>query len=397
MTALAVVFGIALLLAVLVSAVADRGPLSTTVVFLAVGLVAGPAALDVVDTTAKGVETAVEIALFVVLFIDGQHAPLAVLRQHRRTAARALVVATPLTFLLVAVSAHYLLGLAWVGAAVLGALLAPTDPVFASALVGRDEVPTEVRRTLNIESGLNDGLSLPAVLLLVGLAGGDPDGWTTEPWALLLEVVLGGLIGVLLPLAVVLLLRIPGVGAVERLQPLGPLSVALVLWGLCDLLTANQFIAAFAAGATVATVRPSASESFRPTGELLSELVKGAALLAFATLLDPAIFATAGIAGVLFAVVVVPLTRPLAMWPATLGARDLVTHERLALSWFGPKGFATVAYAVIVLLSEMDDAEQVFALATVSVLVSVMAHSTLDVPLSARLRKEEEERRGVDR
>ena len=388
MAVLAVVFGVALLLAVLVSSLADRGPLSTTVVFLGVGLVAGPVALDLVDTTPEAVETAAEVALFAILYIDGQPAPAPVIRGCWRTAGRALVVATPLTFALVAVSAHYLVGLPWLAAAVLGALLAPTDPVFASALVGRDEVPGEVRRTLNLESGLNDGLALPAVLLLVGLAGGDPEGWTTDPLTLLLEVALGVAIGVAVPAAVSLLLRVPGVGAVERLRPLGPLAVAALLWGMCDLVSANQFLAAFCAGSTVASLRPSSSEAFRPTGELVSEMVKGAALLAFATLLDGALFITAGMAGILLALLVVPLSRPLAMWPATVGA-GLPTPQRMGLSWFGPKGFASVAYAVIVLLSGMDHAEEVFALATVNVLVSVVAHSTLDVPLSARLRRAE--------
>ena len=113
MAVLAVVSGVALLLAVLVSSLADRGPLSTTVVFLGVGLVAGPVALDLVDTTPEAVETAAEVALFAILFIDGQHAPASVIRGCWRTAGRALVVATPLTFALVAVSAHYLVGLPW--------------------------------------------------------------------------------------------------------------------------------------------------------------------------------------------------------------------------------------------------------------------------------------------
>ena len=374
-----VVFGLALLMAVLTSSLAARSPLSTSAVFLVVGLVAGPLALDLVHVDRHVVEVMAEIALFAILFTDGQHSPWRVVRRHWAPPVRVLAIGMPLTFAIVAALGHWVAGLPWLAALVLGAVLAPTDPVFASALVSREEVPRRVRNLLNVESGLNDGLALPAVLLLVGFAGGDPGRWSTDPGTLAVEVLVGVVLGVVLPVVTWLVIRVvPGAGSVAPLRPLVPIAIAVLLFGLCDLLHANQFLAAFMAGATLATVSPAVSDSFRGTGELVSEMVKGAALLAFATLLDVRILEAAGWAGLLLAVAVVAISRPVPTM-LVLAGTSFSRRERVSVAWFGPKGFASVAYAVIVSVSDMPGDDKVLALAALTVLVSVIAHSSTDV------------------
>jgi NhaP-type Na+/H+ or K+/H+ antiporter len=392
-TALVVVFGIALLLAVITSALASRSPLSSTTVFLGVGLVAGPLVLDAGHVSRGFAEHAAELALFAILFTDGQHAPWHVVRRSWGPPTRALVVGMPLTFVLVTVLAHWLAGLPWAPALVLGAILSPTDPVFASALVGREDVQPRVRHMLNIESGLNDGIALPVVLALAGAAGGHPRAWSTHPAVLVGQVFAGVGIGLALPLLVFAVLRLPGVGAHPKLQPLGPLALAVLLWGVCDLTSANRFLAAFVAGATIATVRPQASESFRRTGELASEALKGAALLAFAALLDRATFATAGVVGIALAALVIVVARPVPVMLVLRGSA-LPWKEQLAVAWFGPKGFASVAYAIIALFSGMRQATEVFALTAIAVLLSVVAHSSTDVAVAGWLDSPEPDRVG---
>lgn len=384
MTVFVLVLGVALLLAVLTSALASRSALSTTAVFLLVGLLSGPLGLDLASVHAGTTEHAAEIALFAVLFTDGQHAPWQTVRECWRSCTRVLIAGMPLTFGIVAVLAHVVVGLPWLPALVAGAILSPTDPVFASALVGRDDVPIGVRRILNIESGLNDGLALPAVLLLAGLAGGSPEGWSTDPLLLLAEIGMGIAIGIVVPLLIRVLQELPGVGSVERLLPLGLVATALLVYGLCALLDANQFLAAFVAGATVATIRPAASEAFRHTGELASELAKGIALLAFAMVIDSQLLDDASWSGFVFALLAVAVARPLPVIVVLLWSH-VPWRERLAIAWFGPKGFASVAYAVIVGSSGMDGADSVVAIVAVTVLVSALSHSSTDVAVAARL------------
>lgn len=389
MTGFVLAFGLALLLAVLTSGLASRSPLSTTTVFLAAGMIAGPLGLGVIDADRPTVARICEVALFAILFVDGQDAPLGVLRKHWRLSGRALFVGLPVTLVLIAAAAHWVAGLSWLAALTLGAVLAPTDPVFASALVGRNDVPRPVRHLLNIESGLNDGLALPAVLLLIGLAGGKSFGRSTDLLPLLLELAGGVALGVALPLAIWLLFRVRPLGATPTLRPLGPLAIAVVLFGLCHLTHANPFLAAFAAGSVIATVEHEASESFRHTGELASEMTKGAALLAFATLLGPGLLTVAGVSGLVFAVLVIVVTRPLPVM-AVLARTDLSTRQRLSVAWFGPKGFASVVYAAMVAFSDMESADKVLALAAVTVLVSAAAHSSTDLFVAQRLSAEQE-------
>jgi NhaP-type Na+/H+ or K+/H+ antiporter len=393
MTGLVLTFGVALLLAVATSDLASRSPLSSTSVFLAVGLVAGPLGLDVIDVPGKVVEGTAVVALFTILFTDGQVAPWPVLRRHWRPSASALLLGLPLTLGLIAALAHWVTGLPWVPSLVLGAVLAPTDPVFASALVGRHDVPKPVRNLLNIESGVNDGLALPAVLLLVGVAGGDPHGRSTDLWTLLLQLGAGVALGIAVPVAAWLLYRAPHLGTVKNLRPLGHVAIAVILFGVCQLTGANAFLAAFAAGSTIATLEIDATDAFRHTGERLSELFQGAALLAFATLLGPALFSTAGILGFVFAALVIVVSRPLPVFGVLAGTR-LSVRQRLSVAWFGPKGFASVAYAAIVAFSGMDHSEQVVALTAVTVLLSALAHSSTDLYIAEKLADEERARPG---
>lgn len=110
--------------------------------------------------------------------------------------------------------------------------------------------------------------------MLVATAGGDPRGWSTDPLELLLELGVGALLGLGLPLLVEGVLRLPKIESVQSLRPLGPIAVAVLLYAACDLLNANQFLAAFVVGATLATLRSAVSESFQHAGELISELAK---------------------------------------------------------------------------------------------------------------------------
>ncbi|WP_368680525.1 cation:proton antiporter (plasmid) [Rhodococcus opacus] len=384
----ALTFGLALLIAVLVSALSARSPLSTSLVFLVAGLVAGPLILDVEHLSASVIRQVASVTLFAVLFADGQRAPLAVLRRQWREPARALLIGMPLTFAVVAALAHFLIGLDWAGAMLVGAILAPTDPVFASALVGRDDIPGGLRSLLNIESGLNDGLALPVVLVLVGVLGGNPPGESVEIGVLIGEVLLGVVLGVLLPLATAALVHLPFFGVEPRVQPLGPLAVAVLLFVACDALGANLYLAAFTAGITLATVSPQASESFAPVGELVSELSKNGALLAFGALASPALFADIGAPGWVFAVLAVAIGRPGPVMIALHGTRSLTVQHRLAAAWFGPKGFASVVYGLLVLESGIADEAEILALVVATVLVSITVHSTSDVPIAALLHEE---------
>ncbi|CCQ16419.1 Ion antiporter, NhaP [Rhodococcus sp. AW25M09] len=383
-------FGVALLAAVLLSSLSARSPLSTSGIFLFAGLIAGPLVLDAERLGTDTVREVASVTLFAVLFADGQRAPISKLRHQWMDPTRALLIGMPLTFAVVAVLAHLLIGFDWPTSLLIGAILAPTDPVFAAALVGRDDVPSRLRSLLNIESGLNDGLALPVVLILIGTLGGEI-GESTSLGPVLLEVVLGVVLGVVAPVAGSLLVRLPVLGVTSRAQSAGPLAIAILLFVLTDAIGANPYIAAFTAGITLASVSPHASESFAPVGELTSELAKNAALLAFGALVTPALLGEVGVAGWIFAVLVLVIGRPVPVMLSLIGSHRLARNERLSAAWFGPKGFASVVYGLLVLSSGIDSAEKVFAIIAGTVIVSIALHSATDTPVAILLHEEPNE------
>ncbi|WP_439381120.1 cation:proton antiporter [Amycolatopsis lexingtonensis] len=377
--ALVLAFGVVLLVSVSLSGVAARTVLSTALLFLLAGAVIGQGGLGLVHIAPHDplVTALADIALFTVLFTDGQRASLPALRAGWRLSGRALGLGMPLTMVGIAVPAHFLVGLDWPTALLLGAILSPTDPVFAAAIVGRDDVPLRLRRLLNVESGLNDGLALPFVLIFLATAAHTSSDLGTVG----LELVLGLVLGIAVPALVALAWRLKVLTAEPRLQALGPLAIAVMLYAACHLTHANPYLAAFAAGSTLATLDKVAAEHFEPLGDLLSEITKFAALLVFGALITPDRLSHLGVGGWVLAVLAIVLVRPAAM-ALSLLRTPLAGRERAAAAWFGPKGFASVVYGLLALQSGIPDAELVFDLVAVTIALSIVLHSSTDVPVA---------------
>ncbi|PYI65019.1 peptidase [Arthrobacter livingstonensis] len=370
-------FAVLLLLGVLISERASRTVLSTAVLFLLGGFVLGRGVLDVIpmEPGDPAVGILAQLALFSVLFTDGMKVGLSDLRRAWRLPGRALLFGLPLTLLITALLAHYLLGLPWLQSFLMAAVLAPTDPVFAAAVVGRTEVPGRLRHLLNVESGLNDGLALPIVLVLLAVTGGT----NSAIGVLAEEIGLGIVVGIAIPLIVIGLERLPFLKATKGLQPLLTVSIGLLVLAICQVTGANLFLAAFAAGITVATAAPGFRKEFEQFGELVSELLKLAAILVFGALITPTfLFNEITWSGWVFAALAIVAARPLALFISFLGTR-LPAKEQLAAMWFGPKGFASVVYGLLVLQSGISYTNELFHLIALVIVLSILAHSSTDV------------------
>ncbi|MFD7408976.1 cation:proton antiporter [Streptomyces sp. NPDC059866] len=380
---LVAVFGTALLVAVLLSGLAARTVLSTSFLFLVGGALVSDGFLGLIHITpdSEMVSVTADLALFAVLFTDGMHVSLLKLRANWRNPARALGLGMPLAFVFMALVTHFLVGLDWTTSFLVGAVLAPTDPVFASAIVGRREVPAKLRQLLNVESGINDGLALPIVLILIAAAGPTADSAEASGSKIALELVLGIVFGFALPLLVNWLVRFRLLGAEPKLQPLLPLATGIILYAACHLTHANPYLAAFSAGAVIAHVSPEAKESFEPLGEALAELAKFAALLIFGALLTPQLFGDLSFGGYVAVVLAIVLIRPASLLISLIGT-SLSRKEKLVAAWFGPKGFASVVYGLLVLQAGIPQGEEAFTLIAVCIAFSIVAHSSTDVPIA---------------
>ncbi|WP_099288242.1 cation:proton antiporter [Mycobacterium persicum] len=378
-------FGVVLLISVSLSGVAARTVLSSALMFLVAGAVLGPGILawNKIGPNDPLVATLADVALFTVLFTDGQRANLQELRENWSLSGRALGMGMPLTMIGIAVPAHFLAGLNWPTAFLVGAILSPTDPVFAAAIVGRSDIPQRLRRLLNVESGLNDGLALPFVMIFLATA----QGAGSELVKVGEELVLGLALGVGVAAGAALAWRAKVLTAEPHLQPLGPLAIAVVVYTGCHLTHANPYLAAFAAGSTLATLVHVAAAEFQRFGDLLSEVTKFAALIVFGALLTPEWLSGLSWRAWVFAVIVIATIRPAAMLLSLMRTR-LTRQERLTAAWFGPKGFASVVYGLLALQAGIADRELVFDVVAVTIALSIALHSSTDAPIATMLRVE---------
>jgi NhaP-type Na+/H+ or K+/H+ antiporter len=385
------VFSVALVIAVLVSEWTQRSVLSTSLLFLVAGLASGPLGFGwiALDPRAPLASRVIEFTLFLTLFSDGMKLALSELPGIWRLSGRALIFGMPLSLVGTAVLAHAFAGLDWPDAWLIGAVLAPTDPVFAAALLGRQEVPKRLRRLLNVESGLNDGLALPLVLLLLASAGGR----AFDPTTIGGELMLGFALGVAIPWSVLRLeaSRMFAAGIVYR--PLLAFSIALVLHAITSASRANSFLAAFTAGIVVASTSDRVRDDFHRFGESITELAKLMALLLFGALVTPTSIADVGFGAWMFAVAVLVLVRPIAVGISLLGSR-LDRREAVAAAWFGPKGFASVVYSLLVLKSDIRGGEHLFHVAAMVIALSITVHSTSDIWVARWFRSAEPEPSG---
>jgi sodium/hydrogen antiporter len=349
--------------------------LSASVLSVALGILL--AAVGVVDVNPRSgaIVELIELALILTLFSDGMFVERELLRRHWSPVARSLVIAMPITMALLALAAKALFpDLSWAEAFLLGAVLSPTDPVVTSAVVTSRLVPSAVRHTLNLESGLNDGLALPFVLFFLVLAspGGDAGA---EAAKLAGEAVVGAAIGVGLGvLGGRLHPRLPGGGLTARYEGIYAVGFALFAFGLADVTFGNGLIAAFvcgiAMGATERDVPQGFAENASAILQVITFFVFGALIVAtgFDHSVPPLVVF------VLFALIV---ARPAAVMLSFLRT-GLPRPQKLFMAWFGPKGVASMLFALFVLKSGIDDRSLVFDIAAIAIICSIVAHGLTD-------------------
>ena len=381
----ALAFGLLLALGALGSGLARRSFLALAPFYVLAGfaLGAGGAGFLEFDARSEFVADLASVALIVILFRDGLEVDREMLQRHWAWPARKLVVAMPITAGIVALAAHELLALDWTRAFLLGALLSPTDPVLSSSVVTNPRVPRTVRHSLNLESGLNDGLALPPVLALSAalvVGGSDDFVW----WRFVLQDVgLGLAFGLAAGLlASVLLPR----GAYTReampahQRALYALGVAFATYGVTVLPPhGNGYIAVFVCAIVLGIRRPDVRHFVEERSDDVIEIVKLGVFVVFGSLLTLDGLFTDGWSAVALVAVTLLVARPVAVWIALAGLRvDRATKG--FMSWFGPRGVATMTFSLLVLTQAIPGSERLFEVTALVVVCSIVAHGLTDTP-----------------
>jgi sodium/hydrogen antiporter len=378
------VFGVLLMAGALVAGLARRSFLSLTAGFVVAGFLLGQGGLEILDLDPGSdfVQGLAVIALVLILFRDGLEVEEEMLQKAWHLPFRSLVLAMPITAGLIAVVTHALTDLGWTESFLVGALLSPTDPVLSSSVVTNPRVPRLIRHSLNLESGLNDGLALPAVLALTAAAESREDFvW----WEFVLQDIGFGLAtGLAVAFAAARLMpRDRGLagGPSSHQKSMYALGVAFAAYGTAVLPPeGNGFIAVFVAAIAFGIWRPDIRECFETRAEDILEVVKLGVFLVFGAILTLDFLFEESWAAVAIAAFTILVARPAAIFTALAGSRQVDASAKAFMSWFGPKGVATMTFALFVLGSAAPDAERITGIAALTVFVSVIVHGLTDHP-----------------
>ena len=370
--------GVLLLVAASLSGLMHGTVLSISVLSVAAGIILAEAGVVSVAAADATVVHLVELALILTLFADGLLVDRELLWLHWSAPVRAITIAMPITLVLLAGAALVLFPvLSWEEAFLLAAVLTPTDPVVTSSVVGAPGVPAVVRHTLNLESGLNDGLALPFVLFFLVLAAHSGDAGS-EAAALLAEAGVGAVIGAGLGyLGGIAHQRVPGGGITHRYEGIWAVGLGLSGFGLAEVTFGNGLIAAFVTGIALGISRHEAPPGFVDLSESVSAIFQVLTFFVFGALIVATGYDGSAWALAAFIPFALLVARPAALLPS-LARTGLPRAQKLFMAWFGPKGVASMLFALFVLKSGAPDRSVVFDVAAFVILASIAAHGLTD-------------------
>lgn len=372
----------------LISARAQMLVFTPPMVFVVLGVVLGQNGLAVVDMNFghDAIHTLAEITLILVLFTDAARINLAQLRADHNVPVRLLLVGMPLTILLGAVVALELFpGFSIWEAALLAAILTPTDAALGQAVVSSPKVPQRIRQALNIESGLNDGIALPIIVLFLCFANlTHQESADSQPWLYfgVLQITLGPLMGIAIGYAGGRLIDWCDTNKwmSETFQGIAALGLAILSFAAAEIIGGNGFIAAFVGGLVFGNTAKSKLTFLYEFAEAEGQLLTLIIFMIFGAALLPLAAVDISWPIVVYGVFALTLMR---MIPVTLSLLGLGLHwpTHLFLGWFGPRGLASILFALLV-VEEVGVAarEEILLITIVTVAFSVFAHGISAVP-----------------
>jgi sodium/hydrogen antiporter len=369
--------GIVIIVSALLSGLIERSGLPQVAVFLGIGAALGPAGLGVLNLTLDSsvLRVVATLSLTLVLFTDAVALDLTEVRRHGLLTLRVLGPGTLLSAALIALAGWWLLNLPLAAATILGAALASTDPVLLRSLLTRRDIPRAARQALRLESGLNDAVLLPVLIVAMAFLG-QQVSLTGIDWARLgLDLlVLGPGAGIavgLLAVATLDLIR-RRLGVRRDYESVYSLGVAFTAYAAAEAVHGSGFLAAFAAGLTIAALDVELCDCFLDYGGATAEMALLFTFVLFGSSLIWSGLTILSWATIAFAVIVL-LVRPPAFW-VSLARSGIDRSDRLMIAWFGPRGLSSLLLVLLPVFAGLPGSEELFPIACLVVLMSVVVH-----------------------
>lgn len=369
--------------------------ISGPMVFAGIGILISPLGLDInqIEINTEFVTVMAEIALVLVLFSDAALLDLKLLRQSWKLPTRLLLIGLPLTIVLGTLVAQLIFpNEPAVYMLLLALLLTPTDAALGKAVVSDEKVPKTIRSTINVESGLNDGLVFPILLTTLAIITSGSNDVGGAHWLeyVLEQVVFGAVIGGVVGYvgAKFSQLSVRKNWMIDSYQNLIPIALAIISYYLADSFEGNGFIAAFFAGLYAGNTSNKTRKHIEDFVESEGELLILISFFVFGLVFVPTLYNYVTFAVVLYAFLSLTLLRMLPVILCLIAAKvddvkiDFVTMAFIA--WFGPRGIASILYVLIVAheIGSIKGFETIYAVVMVTVVMSVIAHGVSAQPLA---------------
>lgn len=369
--------GLVVLVSSLLSGWVDRTGLPQVAIFLLLGWVLGPFGLGLLDFTLQSpsLQVIATLALVLVLFSDAIGVDIREARRNKRLALFVLGPGTLLPALLIALVAAVLLRLSAPAALILGAALASTDPVLLRSLVRRPELPGDARIALRLESGMNDVVLLPIVVLSIVALQVQAGMATANIGRRVLGLfVLGPGLGALIGWSAITLLEQvrKRFGVRRDYESLYALGVAFTAFAAAEAVGGSGFLAAFTAGLVIASLDIELCDCFFDYGEASAEMFLLLTFVAFGVSLIWIGLAAIDARTLAFAVIALAM-RTAVLLPG-LKPAGISDSSRRLIAWFGPRGLSTLLLVLLAVFAGIPEAERLFSVACLVVLLSVVLH-----------------------
>ena len=380
------IIGIVIIVSALLSGLVDRSGLPQVAVFIFIGAALGPAGFGVFDATLTSpvLRVVATLSLTMVLFTDAVTLNTKEVKRRAGLAFRMLGPGTILCAALTALAAWWLLGIPPALAAILGAALASTDPVLLRGLLRRRDISLVTRQALQLESGLNDVVLLPIVIVAIALSGQPELASSSFPKISFGLFILGPGAGIAIGLIAVAALDLirKRIGVRRDYESLYSLGVAFSAYAAAEAVHGSGFLAAFAAGMTIAALDVELCDCFIEYGGVTAEMLLLFTFVIFGSSLIWTGFTGLDTRTVIFAVFAILIRVP--VYLISLIGSDVDKHGRLIIAWFGPSGLSSLLLILLPVFAGVAGSDQLFRICALIVLISVVVHGSTPM-LFARL------------
>jgi len=369
-------------------------PISAAILAVGFGFLVGPMVLDIfkISRDSEGYRTLAELALALVLFTDASKTNLRTLENNIKLPSRLLLIGLPLTIVAGGIAGYYTFtGFSWIELCILATMLAPTDAALGKAVVTNPKVPSKIREALNVESGLNDGISVPVLFLLIALFEAQSVGDVSLGFGLGLfakEIGLGLLVGVGITYFSDKLILFTSSRKWMSItwKPIVIVALAFSCFATAQLVGGSGFIACFTGGLLYGIIHKKNKNELLVAAEGIADTLSLITWFIFGSYVVAIYLFHFTWQVILYTILSLTIVRMIPVL-VSLFKSGISLKEKLFIGWFGPRGLASIVFGIIILDVNFPNQKEIILTVVCTILVSVVAHGFSAGPLIKWLNK----------